>query len=49
MIAFLSMVRAQGFATEVRVFESVNVSGVNALAWSEDVKFVGFEWWGTKK
>ena len=49
MIAFLSVIRAQGFATEVGMFEGVDVSGVNTLAWSEDVKFVGFEWWRTKK
>jgi len=43
------MVCAKGFATEIEMLEGVDVSGVNALPWSEDVELVRFEWWRAKE
>ena len=40
------VIGTKGFAAKVWMFESVDVSGMDALSRSEDVEFVsGEQWW----
>jgi len=40
------MIGAKGFAAKVWMFKSVDVSGMDPLSRTEDVKFVGGKWEG---
>jgi len=45
----LCVIGAKGFAAKVWMFESVDVSGMDALSRAEDVKLVSGEWKGAEQ